>query len=346
MVTGFDLYDLLIRGDKTKDAKLLSGDVIFIPPVGPQAAVFGSVRNPAIYELRPGESLAAVLADAGGVSAVAAEARVSIERIDEHRDRQAMEVAYDTRRPGDSVGRRRHDPCVLDRTQVQKTVILRGNTANPGRFAWHEGMRISDLIPDKDSLLTRNYWWRRAQLGLPTPEFESVPDWADQRQPAENQPVASSANCAAQGLVRQAASPSLSPVLSAQQGSGQRAARGPGRSASPNQSMPPGQRTDVQLPAPEIDWDYAVIERLNQETLKTELIPFDLGKLVLQHDASQDVALQPGDVVSISSRKQISACPWLSRQSWFGSMANSCTPVCIRPSLVKRCAILWSAPEV
>ena len=59
VVTRFDLYDLLIRGDKTKDAKLLSGDVIYIPPVGPQAAIFGSVRNPAIYELRTQESLAA-----------------------------------------------------------------------------------------------------------------------------------------------------------------------------------------------------------------------------------------------------------------------------------------------
>lgn len=53
LVTRFDLYDLLIRGDKTNDAKLLPGDVIYIPPVGPQAAVFGSVRSPAIFELHP-----------------------------------------------------------------------------------------------------------------------------------------------------------------------------------------------------------------------------------------------------------------------------------------------------
>ena len=190
MVTRFDLYDLLIRGDKTKDAKLLSGDVIFIPPVGSQAAVFGSVRNPAIYELQPQESLAGILADAGGVSAVAAEARVSIERIDEHRDRQAMEVAYDAAglatplADGDTVRVYSIVP------KYQKTVILRGNTANPGRFAWHEGMRISELIPDKESLLTRNYWWRRAQMGLPAPEFEPVPGFANQRQPADNHPIA------------------------------------------------------------------------------------------------------------------------------------------------------------
>src|SRR5277367_2815090 len=53
VITTFDLYDLLIRGDKSKDARLLPGDVIFIPAVGPQVALTGSVRKPAIYELSP-----------------------------------------------------------------------------------------------------------------------------------------------------------------------------------------------------------------------------------------------------------------------------------------------------
>ena len=73
--------------------------------------------------------------------------------------------------------------------EYRKTVTLRGNIANPGRFAWHPGMRISELIPDKDSLITRNYWWKRTQLGLPAPEFEPVAGFANQRQPAENHPI-------------------------------------------------------------------------------------------------------------------------------------------------------------
>ena len=73
MITKFDLYGLLVHGDKSKDVKLLPGDVIFIPPVGAQVAVTGSVKVPAIYEVLPGESLGDVLANAGGVSAVASE---------------------------------------------------------------------------------------------------------------------------------------------------------------------------------------------------------------------------------------------------------------------------------
>ena len=64
-------------------------------------------------------------------------------------------------------------------------------------------------------------------------------------------------------------------------------------------------RSDVTLSAPEIDWDYAVIERLDPNTLKTSLLPFNLGKLVIDHDPSQDLLLQPGDVVTIFSQADI-----------------------------------------
>ena len=94
-VTDFDLYSLLVHGDKSKDVALQNGDVLFIPAAGPQVAVTGSVRNPALYELSSGESLAETLADAGGASVVAAQAHISIERTDDHRDRFAMEVAWD-----------------------------------------------------------------------------------------------------------------------------------------------------------------------------------------------------------------------------------------------------------
>src|SRR5580658_3323955 len=334
VVTRFDLYDLLIRGDKTKDAKLLAGDVIYIPPVGPQAAVFGSVRNPAIYELRPDETLSGVLTDAGGVSAVASEARVSIERIDEHRDRHAMEAAYDAAglatplADGDTIRVYSIVP------KYDKTVTLRGNIANPGRFAWHQGMRISELIPDKDSLITRNYWWRRAQLGLPAPEFEPVLGLSSLRQPPENEPVSvrqdvsgpnqigtgNTPQTAGEGIPLGVEEPSAGTGLSLNSNASQSPSNFSGLSArqragsaplatqevaNPSQAALTVERTDVRITAPEIDWDYAVIERLDPETLKNQLISFDLGRLVLQHDPTQDLELQPGDVISIFSDADI-----------------------------------------
>ena len=118
--------------------------------------------------------------------------RISIERIEDRRDRQAMEVANDAEGLATAVA----DGDVVRVYSIipkyQQTVILRGNTANPGRFAWRAGMHISDLIPDKDSLITRNYWWRRARLGLPAPEEVDFPtpaivQWNQSPTPSTNQ---------------------------------------------------------------------------------------------------------------------------------------------------------------
>jgi protein involved in polysaccharide export with SLBB domain len=349
VVTDFDLYGLLMRGDKSKDVPLQSGDVIFIPPVAAEVAVTGSVKNPAIYELRDGETLGDAIADAGGASVIADEARISIERIDDHRDRAAMEVAWDPSglatiaRDGDLVRVFSIIPM------YQKTVTLRGNTANQGRFAWHQGMRISDLIPDKNSLITRNYWWRRAQLGLPAPEFQPLENFPRLLQPnapqelprqrflGRTQPGTTQGTTGTSGTAENATSAENSgnsldemgaagqgtnaAALAAQQGTGttnsnsataaipasQTAGSAALAAEQPASSMRglAATRTEVGPVAPEIDWDYAVIERMDPKTLKTTLIPFDLGRLVLQHDESQNLALLPGDVVSIFSQDDV-----------------------------------------
>lgn len=392
VITEFDLYDLLTRGDKTKDVQLANGDIIFIPPVGPQVAVTGSVRNPGIYELRANEPLADLLADAGSVSTVASGARVSIERIEDHRDRHSMEVAYDQTglatplADGDLV----HVFPIVP--SYQKTVTLRGNIANPGRFAWHAGMHVSELIPDKDSLITRNYWWRRTQLGLPSPEFEPSVGLTNLRQPTEptdlatqlrqnqlqqrrqylqttpqgastSQPNQYGTQQSPYGLPQdQYGQSTQNPYMQQNQygvlpyqngastdlygyqqygsqqdpfglqqdpyglqqdplglpqdntgrgpaGANQRASSSSLAAQQSNRSRRGGataQRTDVRILAPEIDWNYAAIDRLDPNTLKTTLVPFDLGKLVLQHDSSQDMELQAGDVVSVFSETDIS----------------------------------------
>jgi protein involved in polysaccharide export with SLBB domain len=359
-ITTFDLYRFLIDGDKSKDAKLLPGDLVFIPSVGPEIAVLGSVRRPAVYEMLPGETIADALKDAGNITSLASEARASLERNAERAGRQAMEVKLDTAGMGTMIrdGDILHVISIVSR--FEKTVTLRGNTANPGRFSWHQGMRLSDLIPDKESLITRDYWWKRASLGLPAPEFQPVPALSALHQPANpiDLPLQQSmmrrqANSvegtntqppnASNGQAQTAASPASSffwdnsqsgnvnetygqetgqPAStsaqtnqpSSQQQNAQRP-NGPsgGESAlaeqeteTPEQINPPApRRTVVKLSVPEIDWSYAVIERMDPATLKTTLIPFDLGKLVLQHDGSQDMELQAGDLVSVFSQADI-----------------------------------------
>jgi len=82
VVTDFDLYDLLLKGDKTHDAILQNDDVIFVAPVGPEVAISGSVNAEAIYEARPGENLGDLLREAGGPSSLADDSKAYVSRLD------------------------------------------------------------------------------------------------------------------------------------------------------------------------------------------------------------------------------------------------------------------------
>ncbi len=173
VVASFDLYDLLLHGDKSADAQLQAEDVLYIPPAGGQVAVLGSVRNPAIYELRGHETLGEMLNSAGGTTALSSQAKISVDRASPGGHREAVEFEVAPKGlaavllDGDII---RIEPII---PAYRNTLTLRGNVANPGHFSWRPGMRLSDIIPDRDSLLSRDYWWQRAHLGLPTPEFES-----------------------------------------------------------------------------------------------------------------------------------------------------------------------------
>jgi protein involved in polysaccharide export with SLBB domain len=394
-VTTLDLYELLVNGDKSQDSKLLSGDVIYIPPVGAQAALSGSVRRQGIFELLPGETMDKLVHDAGGLGAVAGAERASVDRIlsqNGSSQRSAMEIRLDATGMATPLENGDIINVLSAVTKFEKTVTLRGNTANPGRFAWHEGMKLSDLIPDRNSLLTRDYWWKRAQMGLPAPEFQPSTVLGTLRQPSspidlreqvrrqeliqqqqyqaaqpggtqQGRPVNSSEDAyltnvypmdqtntglgqtvgtaaAAQGLQNNTSATNgannangtnngsytangpnaangaytangTNPYGQQQQQNsalqGQQSALAEEESNEPNETLTPRplHRTVVKLNVPEIDWSYAVIERTDPTTLKTSLVPFDLGKLVNGHDGSQDLALQAGDVVTVFSQADI-----------------------------------------
>src|SRR5688572_22742254 len=94
-VTEMDLYDLLLAGDKSKDVALLPGDVIYFPPIGPLAAVAGSVNQPAIFELNHNTTLVNLVGHAGGMSTVAQARQATIERIDNRTTRTVEQVDLD-----------------------------------------------------------------------------------------------------------------------------------------------------------------------------------------------------------------------------------------------------------
>ena len=281
-IVHFDLYDLLLRGDKSKDVTLAPGDVLFIPTVGPQAAVAGSVNNPAIYELHPGDRLEQLLQLAGGQNPVAASRAVRLERVFEHTMRSVVDV---DRKRGDNPALISGDivtvGAILNR--YADAVTLRGNVTTPGRYVWRPGMRILDLVPTRDQLITRNYYARRNALGTGTLDYEKTDAPGALRLSGDNQ---------TQGT--DDAVKSGSAAISSNGGNSVGAALTASNNAFKAQN-------DVVLSAPDINWSYAVVERLNQQTLNTSLVPFNPGALFLRGDQTQNLVLLAGDVVTFFS---------------------------------------------
>ena len=64
----FDLYELLIEGDRTNDITIQSGDVIVIGAASKFINISGMVKRPGTYETLPGEDLSDILKFALGFS--------------------------------------------------------------------------------------------------------------------------------------------------------------------------------------------------------------------------------------------------------------------------------------
>ena len=153
VVSRLDLYDLLLRGDTSRDTKLQPGDVVFIPAVGPTAAVDGEVRRPAIYELRGNTPLSALISLAGGLTPDADERRVTVVRRGEDQRLVAFDFPQNTQ-AGRVEGLRNGDSIRVARVRptLDAGVVLEGHVFRPGAAAWREGLRLTQLIPSVDEL--------------------------------------------------------------------------------------------------------------------------------------------------------------------------------------------------
>jgi polysaccharide export outer membrane protein len=153
VVRRLDLYDLLIRGDTTDDAKLLPGDVIFVPPVGPQVWETGEVRRPAIYEVRNESTIDDVIGLAGGLTAEADRSRLTLTRIDESQRRIVLQVDA-TSAAGKAQGVRSGDVLQVPRLRgtLDSGIQLQGHVYTPGFFPFHEGLRLTDVVHSVDEL--------------------------------------------------------------------------------------------------------------------------------------------------------------------------------------------------
>ncbi|WP_347558909.1 SLBB domain-containing protein [Robbsia sp. KACC 23696] len=245
LVGTVDLYGFITRGKSDGDRHLMAGDVIVIPPAGARVALLGALDSPAIYELKgANESLADVLGYAGGTTALTSTDKVTIERVD---------AGGGLLTPGRSVEALRLDVSGLGRVvkdgdvvtlqkinpSFKNAITLRGNVAASLRYPYRDGMRLSDLLPEPEALLTPDYFKRKNVLV----QIDAVE-------------------------VRKTGTAQF-------------------------------EANRIQSLIDEPNWRYAVIERMDRQRLTTRLLPFNLGAVVHKTDPTQDLLLEPGDIVTV-----------------------------------------------
>jgi polysaccharide export outer membrane protein len=156
-IASIDLYDFLLRGDTSKDVRLLPGDVVFVPPIGNTVTIAGEVVRPAIYELRKESTVADVLKLAGGLMPKAYKDKALIERVAERGERKVVNLSL--LGDGAAVPVRNGDVIkVFSGTEFEKNQIMMiGNVKRPGKYAWEQGMHVTSLIHSIDDLLPETF---------------------------------------------------------------------------------------------------------------------------------------------------------------------------------------------
>ena len=150
-VAVFDLYDLLLKGRRNADMLVQPDDVLFIGPVGPQVAMLGSVNEPALYELKPGEVLGDVLRMSGGFTAVADRSRVAIERLADRKTGHVTELELPASisaplATGDVIRSFSVVAATLPLQIQNQRVRVQGEVNNPGDFILPPGSRMEDAL--------------------------------------------------------------------------------------------------------------------------------------------------------------------------------------------------------
>ena len=92
VVTTLDIYDLLLQGDTSKDARLMPGDVIFVPPIGRTAGITGAVKRPATYEISGRASAQELIRLAGGLRNTAHLPVSYLTRLDEQGEKSLINI--------------------------------------------------------------------------------------------------------------------------------------------------------------------------------------------------------------------------------------------------------------
>ena len=319
-VAEFDLYNFLGNGDKSSDVKLQDGDVLFYPKAAGYMALLGKLNTQAVFEVKgEKDTLAEYISLAGGLPVTADPRRATLDRIqpgsDQPRSIQDLSLAG----AGQQTQIKNGDVLTVAAIvpELANAVTLRGAVAQATRMPWRQGLRVSDMISKKSLLINPdtvrkqnevlfdNFEQERTARGRARVPSDLAVDRVllEKKNNAEDQLQGSQ-----QGLnggkpldIQQARGIDLSKASIAEQTEREVSIAQLGKPVLAEESL----ADRIGKLNEEINLDYAVIERYSRDTLEVTLLPFHLGRVLATPKGKDDIVLQPGDVITVFSYKDI-----------------------------------------
>lgn len=178
-----DVYDLLLHGIRSDLKGFEPGDTVLVPALGPEITIEGMVRRPAIYEIGGEKNLAEVLELAGGVLPSGTLRHIDVERVEAHLSRAMLLLDIPEDRKPESVTQALEDFKVQDGDKIKispilpyadKAVYLEGHVFRPGKFAYREGMQVTDVIKSYSDLLPEPSRRHAEIIRLRPPDYAPV----------------------------------------------------------------------------------------------------------------------------------------------------------------------------
>jgi protein involved in polysaccharide export with SLBB domain len=175
-----DAYDLLLHGVSPDAKRLENGDTLLVPPVGPQVTVTGMVRRPAIYELNGEETVEDALELAGGILPAAALRHVEVQRLEAHEKRTmlSLDLSPDNSAPAQLTSFKVQDGDEIHIFPIaqynQDTIYLQGHVQRPGRYSYHDQMKLTDLLSSYKEILPEPAAHYGEIIRLNPPDFHPI----------------------------------------------------------------------------------------------------------------------------------------------------------------------------
>ena len=138
------------------------------------------VRRPAIYEQKDEKSLADAVALAGGLLPTATLRHIEVQRVVAHQRQTMLSLDVPQQDSADAATKELEAFQIQDGDKIrifpiapysQDAVYLEGHVLRPGKYSFHEGMRVTDLIGSYKDLLPEPALHYGEIIRLSLPDF-------------------------------------------------------------------------------------------------------------------------------------------------------------------------------